>query len=64
MRQLVAVEPFTARRRYANYLAADEMGEDPVRAAFDPNYERLVEVKNRYDPENLFHLNQNVKPTS
>jgi FAD/FMN-containing dehydrogenase len=57
------LEPFTAQRRYSNYLAADEMGDDPVRAAFGPNYDRLVEVKNAYDPENVFRLNQNIKPT-
>jgi FAD/FMN-containing dehydrogenase len=57
-----AVEPFTARRRYSNYIAADEVGERPVREAFGPNYERLAELKARYDPANLFRLNQNVRP--
>ncbi len=57
-----AVQPFLARRRYVNYLDEDDVGEDPVRAAYGPNYERLAELKSRYDPENLFHLNFNVKP--
>jgi FAD/FMN-containing dehydrogenase len=49
--------------RYVNYLNADEVIEDgAVSAAFGPNWKRLREVKRRYDPENVFHLNQNIKP--
>jgi FAD/FMN-containing dehydrogenase len=49
--------------RYVNYLNADDLGEvDSVMAAFGPNLARLRELKQRYDPENIFHLNQNVKP--
>jgi FAD/FMN-containing dehydrogenase len=33
-----------------------------VAAAFGPNAKRLREVKGRYDPDNVFHLNQNIKP--
>jgi FAD/FMN-containing dehydrogenase len=58
------LEPFTEQRAYSNYLDADEVRGDPVRAAFGPNYARLVEVKNAYDPENVFHLNQNIRPTA
>jgi hypothetical protein len=47
---------------YANYLSHDE-GEGRVRAAYGANYERLVAVKNNYDPTNLFRVNQNIKPT-
>jgi FAD/FMN-containing dehydrogenase len=47
---------------YVNFLA-DE-GEDRVKEAYTPaTYERLVALKRRYDPTNLFHLNQNIKPT-
>ena len=47
---------------YLNYLA--EEGEDRVRAAFGSDtYERLQALKDRYDPANLFRLNQNIKPT-
>ena len=41
------MEQYMVRRRYVNYLADDEVGEDPVRAAYGPNYDRLVEVKRR-----------------
>jgi hypothetical protein len=47
---------------YVNYLG-DE-GDARVRAAYGPNYERLVALKKKYDPTNFFHLNQNIKPTT
>jgi FAD/FMN-containing dehydrogenase len=46
-----------------NYFSDDDVGA-PVRAAYGPNYERLVEVKRRYDPDNIFHLNHNIDPAS
>ena len=55
-----ALLPYMANRVYVNYLAADE--EDRIRQAYGPNYDRLVELKRRYDPDNLFRLNQNIKP--
>jgi hypothetical protein len=49
--------------RYVNYLNADELGEDAaVSAAFGPNAQRLRDIKRKYDPDNVFHLNQNIKP--
>ena len=48
-------------RRWLNYLT-DDQGESAVRAAYGPNWDRLVEVKRRYDPKNVFHLNQNIAP--
>jgi len=58
-----AMAPHFAAGRYVNYLNADELAEgDAVPAAFGPNFKRLREVKKRYDPENIFHLNQNIKP--
>ena len=39
-------------------------GVDRIRAAYRDNYDRLVEIKNRYDPTNLFHVNQNINPNS
>lgn len=53
--------PYFARRRYVNYLGDDETP-DAVQSAYGPNYARLVEIKRRYDPGNLFRLNQNIKP--
>jgi FAD/FMN-containing dehydrogenase len=55
-----ALSPHMASRAYTNYLAADDYGR--VKDAFGPNLDRLVELKRRYDPENLFHLNQNIVP--
>jgi len=48
-------------RRWLNYLG-DDQGDDAIRAAYGPNYDRLVEVKRRYDPDNVFHLNHNIAP--
>ena len=56
-----AMEPFIAPGRYVNYLDDDETG-DSVPAAYGPNYRRLREIKTKYDPCNLFHLNQNIRP--
>jgi FAD/FMN-containing dehydrogenase len=48
-------------RRWLNYLGDDE-GSGAIRAAYGPNWERLVEVKRRVDPENVFHRNHNIPP--
>jgi FAD/FMN-containing dehydrogenase len=56
-----AARPYFAPRRWLNYLGDDEKP-DAIRAAYGPNYDRLVEIKRRYDPENVFHLNHNVDP--
>jgi FAD/FMN-containing dehydrogenase len=58
-----AMAPHFAAGRYVNYLNVDEMGEGgAAEAAFGPNGKRLREVKRGYDPDNIFHLNQNIKP--
>jgi len=57
-----ALQPFAADRRYVNYLDADE-GEDSAAAAYAGNYARLRAIKTRYDPMNVFHLNQNIHPS-
>jgi FAD/FMN-containing dehydrogenase len=58
-----AMAPHFAAGRYVNYLNADEAAESStVSAALGPNWKRLREVKRRYDPDNVFHLNQNIKP--
>ncbi|NOV24272.1 FAD-binding oxidoreductase [Cupriavidus necator] len=55
-----AVRPFSTGGVYANNLG-DE-GKDRVRAAYGENYARLVEIKRKYDPDNLFRMNQNIDP--
>jgi FAD/FMN-containing dehydrogenase len=58
-----AMQPHAARSVYVNNLGAE--GEDRVRAAYAPAiYERLVRLKDEYDPDNLFRVNQNVRPSS
>lgn len=51
-----------ARGVYVNQLG--DTSEQLVRAAYGPNYARLVEIKKKYDPENVLRLNQNIKPNS
>jgi len=55
-----ASAPFASGGAYVNFLTADET--DRVRAAYGPNYDRLARVKAKYDPNNLFRTNWNVKP--
>jgi FAD/FMN-containing dehydrogenase len=55
------MRPFATGGVYVNNLA--EEGEEQVRAAYGPHYDRLVAVKNEYDPTNFFRLNANLKPT-
>jgi FAD/FMN-containing dehydrogenase len=55
------MEPFMASGRYVNYLGDDETG-DPVAAAYGSNYRRLQQIKAKYDPENFFRMNQNIRP--
>jgi FAD/FMN-containing dehydrogenase len=55
--------PFFASARYVNYLDDDDVG-DPVAAAYGPNYRRLQQLKTKYDPDNFFHMNQNIRPSS
>jgi hypothetical protein len=57
-----ALAPFFAARRWVNYMPEDDSSDAAAREAYGPNHDRLVEVKTKYDPENLFHLNLNVRP--
>ena len=54
---------YGAGGRYVGYLDDDDEGPDPIREAYGPVYDRLVEVKNKYDSENTFHLNHNIIPS-
>jgi FAD/FMN-containing dehydrogenase len=55
-----AVDPFVSGGVYVNYLGSE--GQGRVRAAYGPNYDRLAAVKHKYDPQNIFRLNQNIEP--
>jgi len=56
-----AVSEHLAPGRWLNYLG-DDQADDAIRAAYGPNYDRLRELKRRYDPGNVFHLNHNIVP--
>jgi FAD/FMN-containing dehydrogenase len=55
-----ALQPYLAQTRYVNYLATDE--DAAAAAAYGPNYARLQELKTKYDPDNFFHANVNIRP--
>ena len=55
-----ATAPLSEQGGYINFAAEDDQGRAP--ANFGKNYNRLVQVKRAYDPDNLFHVNQNIKP--
>ena len=56
-----ALEPHTVGT-YLNFPGLLEEGEAQLRAAFGANYDRLVKVKTRWDPDNVFRLNHNIPP--
>lgn len=55
-----AVAPLSEEGGYVNFMSGDD--QDRIRANYKGNYDRLTEVKRRYDPDNAFHLNQNIRP--
>lgn len=57
-----AVHSYNAGGGYINFMM--EEGEDRVQATYGPNYRRLTQIKAKYDPENLFRVNQNIKPNA
>jgi hypothetical protein len=57
-----ALHPLSAGGGYVNFMM--EEGQDRIRATYRDNYPRLTAVKRKYDPTNLFHVNQNIKPNS
>lgn len=65
VRALIAdVEPFSDGSRYLNFPGFHEEGDAMIRAGFGPQHSRLAQLKAKYDPTNLFRLNQNIKPGS
>jgi FAD binding domain-containing protein/berberine-like enzyme len=57
-----AVHPYSAGGAYVNFMM-DE-GQARVKATYGPNYDRLARVKAQYDPDNAFHVNQNIQPAA
>jgi len=55
-----ALHPFGAGGAYVNFMM--EEGEDRIRASYGANYDRLAAVKAKYDPQNFFRVNQNIRP--
>lgn len=56
------MEQFSDGSRYLNFAGFQEEGDEMIRSAFGQNHQRLVDLKRRYDPDNLFRLNQNIRP--
>lgn len=58
-----ALQPYSTGGVYLNFVGAEDRDADALtRAAYGPNYDRLVAVKRNYDPSNMFRLNQNIRP--
>jgi FAD/FMN-containing dehydrogenase len=55
-----ASAPYASAGAYVNFMTEDEA--DRIVAAYGSNYERLAQIKRKYDPDNIFHMNQNIKP--
>jgi FAD/FMN-containing dehydrogenase len=55
-----ATAPHSEEGGYVNFMAGDD--QERIRVNYRENYDRLVEVKRKYDPDNLFHFNQNIRP--
>jgi len=55
-----ALQPHSSSGGYVNFMAGDD--QERVRDNYKGNYDRLVTIKKKYDPGNLFHMNQNIKP--
>jgi hypothetical protein len=59
------MRPFTTGSEYVNQIGQEtDEGSERIKAAYGLNYERLVAVKNKHDPTNLFRHNQNIRPTA
>jgi FAD/FMN-containing dehydrogenase len=57
-----ALHPTSAGGGYINFMMSE--GQDRVKASYRGNYDRLAQVKRRYDPDNIFHVNQNIQPAA
>jgi hypothetical protein len=59
---LEKLQQFSGGRMYSNYMSME--GVSAVKSVYGINYPRLVQMKKKYDPQNFFHLNQNIQPGS
>jgi UDP-N-acetylenolpyruvoylglucosamine reductase len=57
-----ALQPFAAEGGYINFMDGDD--QDRIKANYRGNYDRLAATKTKYDPDNVFHMNQNIRPAS
>ena len=57
-----ALHPYSAGGAYVNMMM--EEGQERVRASYGDNYDRLARIKREYDPDNVFHVNQNIRPAA
>ena len=55
-----AIAPHSQEGGYVNFMFTDD--ENRIPANYGANYNRLTEIKRKYDPDNVFHVNQNIKP--
>jgi FAD/FMN-containing dehydrogenase len=55
-----AMAPYATGSAYVNFMPDDEV--DRIEKVYGSNYKELAEIKRRYDPENLFRMNQNIRP--
>jgi FAD/FMN-containing dehydrogenase len=55
-----ALAPYSEPGGYINFMQDDDYGK--IRVNYRQNYDRLAQVKRKYDPDNLFHMNQNIVP--
>jgi FAD/FMN-containing dehydrogenase len=59
---LAEMEPYSPGGLYVNFAGFGEEGQKLVRSAYGENYARLSQIKQQYDPNNLFRMNQNIVP--
>ena len=57
------LHPYSTGATYINFQAADE-DQERIRATYGANFDRLVQIKQRYDPDNLFRANRNIPPVA
>jgi hypothetical protein len=58
-----AIHPFNLEGAYVNFMMDDEV-QGRVQASYGDNYRRLTSVKAKYDPQNFFRVNQNIRPAA